>query len=263
MANLELTSLEFISKSQIQILESLMQIKTIDDLWKSNPEEICVKTELNRSDVQIWFEIIDLLRIPRINVQFAVLLNHIKINSAEELSYRSAIRILYKLEQLNETTYFKCSELPSLQMIETWIQYAKMLTRNSSNPHQILLISYPCINFNVATNLLRSGAATLTDFVEIFPEFSFKIAKKFGFSSRKYHSFLRLNSLILHSQINLIWAQHLLDAGFHSAQSIREISFSDFQTIFLDYFSDKIEKLELDLDKQANRIYQSFGGEMA
>ena len=89
-----------------------------------------------------WVEIIDLFRIPTMSAKEAEMLQAININSIEELSHRDPVMILNRLRRLDEDTYFIILDFPSVQKIESWIYYAKLMTRNI-----IIGYAYPLIAF--------------------------------------------------------------------------------------------------------------------
>ena len=159
-----LTQFETIGGAYAQKLQNKLKIRTVDDFLNHSIKEIHEKTEIDLDRLKEWLEVFDLYRIPNISPRQAELLRFANVNSVEELAHRQTIRIFYKLQEIDEKTFYIILQLPSFATIDNWIYYAKLMIKRMKTGANIPIILLPMVNFELASNLKKFDIFTVEDF---------------------------------------------------------------------------------------------------
>ncbi len=226
MVKFWLDDFETIGQTYSAILKDTLKITTIEELVKIPFNEIVEKTQIEETRIQQWFEIADLLQIPHLSIKNSELLRFAKINSVTELSHREAIRILYKFQYLDKNTYHIITKIPSLNLIETWINYAKLMTQRIMIGDNIPLICFPMINLDYSSNFQKHQIIMLRN-LEEFPKLD--LQKNIGMNPIDVDSFIQMKNLLKIDGIDIYLANLLMQAEL---SSIKELVKTDEKDIF-------------------------------
>ncbi|WP_371805725.1 DUF4332 domain-containing protein [Candidatus Lokiarchaeum ossiferum] len=219
-----LDGFETIGHIYAKILKDQLNITTIDELTAIPLEYIVDKTNIEEERIEQWLEIADLLRIPTMSIKNAELLLFAKINSVTELSHRQSIRILYKFQNLDKNTYHIIIKQPSLHQIESWINYAKLMTQRIKSGDNIPLVCFPMITLDHSSNFQKHQIVTLRDLKE-FPHLD--LQKNIGLSENKLKEFIQLRKLLDIDGIDIYIGNLLLQANITSTKQIIEMNEND------------------------------------
>ncbi len=107
----------------IETTEDLLRRCCTREGWERVADEIGLK---ERYVVRRWASMSDLMRVPGIMGQFAELLEFSDVNSVQDLASRDPVRLLEKLEEVNRREH-RVKEVPSLEMVISWIERAKSM----------------------------------------------------------------------------------------------------------------------------------------
>lgn len=219
MVKFTLGQFETIGPTYSKILAEKMDVKYVDDFFKFSIHEIVQKTQIDESRVQKFFEILELFKIPGMNIKNAELLNFININSIEELSHQEAMRIFYKLQELDKKTYLIVLELPTFSQINKWIYYAKVMTKRIKDGLNIPLILLPMMNMDYVSELAKYNIITIEDFI-----YRSNLIRNLRFKTKipkqVYESLIDFMSLVQIKGIDLYFAKIFYEAGIKNAKSL-------------------------------------------
>ncbi len=93
-------------------------------------QELAQKTGLNETMILKWVNMCDLFRIKGVAGQYAELLEAAGVDTVRELAQRNPENLFKTMSGLNEQKRL-VRQVPSLRMVEEWVQQAKTL------PHMI------------------------------------------------------------------------------------------------------------------------------
>jgi hypothetical protein len=176
--------------------------------------------------LQKWGQIFDLFRIPKVTPRSAEMLVNAEINSVQELSHRDPVQVWYKLKELDEASYFITIKEHSLGDIETWIRYAKLLTRRIKYGYDVPLITFPMMNLDYASELQKYKIWTIEDLesnVELLPTLNTRI----GMDAETFHEILGLCDLCKVYGIDILIARLLASVDIKSLEQFCALSTED------------------------------------
>jgi hypothetical protein len=212
---IKINEFESIGQEYAQILKKKMEIETIDDFGKYSIDEINKKTNIDIVRLQKWTDTLDLFQIPGVSAHEAELLYYANINSVKELSHRQAIRIFYKLREIDLETYFIILQLPTFAKIENWIYFAKLMTKRIKFGQNIPLIMLPMIKIDNASELKKYKIYTVEDFVQKSQIIS-KLRKRINMSRDEYQLLLNMIDFIKIQGVDLYFAIVIAEAGIET-----------------------------------------------
>lgn len=261
MVKFLLEGFETIGQIYAKILDEQLNISTIDELVAIPLHYIADKTKIEEDRIQQWLEIADLLRIPTMSIKNAELLLFAKINSVSELSHRQSIRILYKFQNLDKNSYHIIIKLPTLHQIESWINYAKLMTQRIKKGDNIPLVCFPMLTLDHSSNFQKHQIITLRDLKE-FPQLN--LQKNIGFTEKIFREFTQLRNLLDIDGIDLYIGNLLLQANITSIKELIEMDSSDILLRVQSIQVDEINPQELmSMEKikkiQTQTLYQKGG----
>ncbi len=182
--------------------------------------------EVTEAQLVEWSQVFDLFRIPKVSPRMAELLVHADINSVSELSHRDPVQVWYKIKELDETSYFIVIKSPALAEIESWVYYAKLMTRRIKYGYDAPLINLPMMNLDWASELQKYKIWTIEDLeanAAIFPS----LASRIGMPSDDFAELLGMCDLCKVKGVDLLIARMLALAGIKSLQQLRVLSAGD------------------------------------
>lgn len=216
-----LTQFETIGGVYAANLRKTMNIRTVDDFLEHSLEQIHQKTKIDMDRLEEWLEVFDLFRVPNITPRRAELLRFASINNVEELAHRQTIRVFYKLQEIDEKTYYIILQLPTFSEIDNWIYYAKLMVKRIKVGENIPIILLPMLNFENASGLKKFNIYTIEDFLNQEQNIT-GLRKKIGMSRKNYNDMKKIISLIQIDGIDLLTAKIMWKAGIESPQDILE-----------------------------------------
>jgi predicted flap endonuclease-1-like 5' DNA nuclease len=95
---------------------------------KKGRKELAEKSGISEKLILEWTNMIDLYRIKGVGSEYADLLEEAGVDTVAELAGRRADNLLKKMEEVNAQKKL-VRLLPSLKMVEKWIEQAKSLPR--------------------------------------------------------------------------------------------------------------------------------------
>jgi predicted XRE-type DNA-binding protein len=182
-----------------------------------------------------WSEILDLFSIPKVSPRMAELLVHAEINSVKELSHRDPVQVWYKIKDLDEQSYFIIIKAPSLTEIESWVYYARLMTRRIKTGYDVPLIRFPVMTLDYASELQKFKIWTIEDLESndtIVPTLSARI----GMPRTEFAELLGMCDLCRVDGTDVLLAQIFVLAGIKSLQQFRVLS--------VDEVSERIAKVK-------------------
>jgi len=216
-----------------KVLHDRFQIDDVDDFALAVYDGRLKKMQLKMTDemfnedlIQQWKEIMDLFRVPTISTRDAEILQTIGINSVEELAHQDPIGILKKMRNLTDKSFILIMQYPSIPRIETWIYYAKLMTRNISYGYGTPLICFfPLIKFAHAIKFQKLRIWTLEEFQIAYRKIP-DLRQHIGISQKDWVKILDIIDLIRVDGINLYIATVLYNCGIKSLpilQNLRDL----------------------------------------
>lgn len=179
--------------------------------------------EVTEAQLAEWSQVFELFRIPKVSPRMAELLVHADINSVSELSHRDPVQVWYKIKELDETSYFIVIKSPSLAEIESWVYYAKLMSRRIKNGYDIPLVNFSMMKLNWASELQKYKIWTIEDLeanAAIIPS----LASRIGMPSDKFAELLGMCDLCKITGVDFLIAELLALAGIKSLQQMRVLS---------------------------------------
>jgi len=216
-----LKEFENIGKEYADQLHKHLKIRSIDDFERFSLEEIHEKTNIDMQRLQQWADVIDLFHIPDLTAREAELLYFANINSVQELSHRQAIRIFYKLREIDLETYHIILQLPTFAKIEEWIKFAKLMTKRIKFGQNIPIIMLPVVEFDHASELKNFKIFTVEDFVQKGPMIA-NLRKKIGMSRKEYYILENTIEFIEIEGIDLYFANLFIQAEIEGTEDFVE-----------------------------------------
>jgi predicted flap endonuclease-1-like 5' DNA nuclease len=95
---------------------------------KKGRKELAEKSGISEKLILEWTNMIDLYRIKGVGSEYADLLEEAGVDTVAELAGRRADNLLKKMEEVNAQKKL-VRLLPSLKMVEKWVEQAKSLPR--------------------------------------------------------------------------------------------------------------------------------------
>ncbi|UYP46165.1 hypothetical protein NEF87_002450 [Candidatus Lokiarchaeum ossiferum] len=230
-----LKEFENIGKEYANQLQKQMKIRSIDDFEKFSLEEIHQQTKIDMERLKQWADVIDLYHIPDLTTREAELLYFANINSVQELSHRQAIRIFYKLREIDIETYHIILQLPTFQKIENWINFSKLMTKRIKFGQNIPIIMIPVVEFDHASELKNFKIFTVEDFVQKSPMIS-NLRKKIGMSRHNFHILENTIDFIKVEGIDLYFANLFLQVEIEGI--------NDFLSLNNDEILQKVKEIQ-------------------
>ncbi len=223
-----LKEFENIGKEYADQLQKQLKIRSIDDFEKYSLEEIHEKTKIDMQRLKQWADVIDLFHIPDLTAREAELLYFANINSVRELAHRQAIRIFYKLREIDLDTYHIILQLPTFAKIEDWIKFAKLMTKRIKFGQNIPIIMLPVVEFDHASELKNFKIFTVEDFVQKGPMIA-GLRKKIGMSRKQYRSLENAVGFIKIEGIDLYFANLFIQVGIEGTEEFIDM---DSEAVF-------------------------------
>jgi hypothetical protein len=200
----------------------LIQEKKIDHLKYRFEQE-----KLDTMLIDKWVEIIDLFRIPTMSAKEAEMLQAININSIEELSHRDPVMILNRLRRLDEDTYFIILDFPSVQKIESWIYYAKLMTRNIIIGYAYPLIAFfPLVKIENVKLFQRYQIWTVEDFMEKFKRFP-KLRQLVEMDRDDWNNLINFIDIVRVDGIQIYSTKLLIKSGIKTLNELKALKIDE------------------------------------
>ncbi len=237
-----LSQFETIGATYAEKLRKNMKINTVDEFLRYPIEEIQKKTSIDLDRLQEWLEVFDLFRIPNITPRQAELLRFANINTIDELAHRQTIRIFYKLQEIDEKTYYIILQLPTFAEIDNWVYYAKLMVKRIKVGDNIPIILLPMINFEIAAILKKFNIFTIEDFLNKELLIS-NLRSKLGLKRSIYKAMKQMITLIEINGIDLLLSKLLLKAGFETKDTLINTSDEEIHSLLK-------EMAELDTERK-------------
>lgn len=225
MITFRLDQFESIGENYAKQLEAI-GITTVDDFYNVPVDQIQAKTGIDPKRVQQWAEVLDLFRIPKLSSREAELLVYANVNSVRELSHRQAVRIYYKLKDIDEATYLIIIDLPTFRVIDEWIYYAKLLTKRIKTGLNIPLVKLPMIPLGAAAEFQKYQIITVEEFQIKLPLVK-GLRKKVDMTKKSWHAMIDFISLLEIDGIDVYFADVLTRAGILTATVLKNALATD------------------------------------
>ncbi|MHA1646844.1 MAG: DUF4332 domain-containing protein [Promethearchaeota archaeon] len=218
-----LSEFETIGYGYAQKLKSTLNIRTVDEFLQHNPEELQRKSDIDPQRINQWSDVLDLFRIPNLSPREAELLYNANINSVQELSHRQAIRIFYKLREIDKDTYYIILQFPTFATIENWIYFAKLMSTKIKYGQNIPIILLPMVNLQYAAAMKKYRIFTIEEFLQKTKHIkNFRSAIKM--KRFEYREMLEMIELIKIGGIDVHFAQILYQSGIKSTEHLLELT---------------------------------------
>jgi len=225
-----LVSFEGIGQKYAQILKKKLRIHSVDDFLTFSLKELHEKTQIDMERLKQWADVLDLFQIPNITPREAELLYFANINSVSELSHRQAVRIFYKLKEIDEDTYYIILQIPKFAEIEKWIFYAKLMTKRIKFGENVPLILCPMVNIDNASELKNFRIFTIEDFVQKYPLIP-NLRQKIHMKRRAFKDLLNMIQFIQVGGIDIYFAKILFLANIRRVEVLRSMEVDDILKI--------------------------------
>ncbi|MGC8838242.1 MAG: DUF4332 domain-containing protein [Anaerolineae bacterium] len=126
-----LLKVEGIGPVYAQTLRERAGIRTVEALLEAGAtpqgrKELEEKTGISGTLILEWVNLADLMRIKGVGEEYADLLEEAGVDTVRELQHRVPQNLWMKLREINEEKHL-VRRLPSLQMVEGWVEQAKHL----------------------------------------------------------------------------------------------------------------------------------------
>jgi hypothetical protein len=220
MVQYSLSRFEQIGLEYAKKLRQKLDINVVDDFFKYSVEEIHEKTEIEIKRIAQYADILDLFRIPQLSPKEAELLNYANINSVEELSHRQAVRIYYKLKEIDVQTYFIILQFPTFAKIDNWIYYAKIMTKRIKYGINIPLVLFPMITIDHVSELQKFQIWTAEDFELKAPLIS-KLRNRINMSKKTYNDLENMIEMVKIGGIDIYFAKVLNKAEIRTIEELK------------------------------------------
>ncbi len=130
MASYKITDIEGIGDVYAKKLDAV-NIRTVGSLLnkgctKKGRQDLAAATGIDESTVLKWVNIADLFRIKGIGSEYSELLERSGVDTVKELRNRKAENLHAKIVEINEA-HKLVRQLPSLKLVESWVETAKAL----------------------------------------------------------------------------------------------------------------------------------------
>ena len=130
MASYKITQIEGVGEVYAKKLEGV-NIKTVGALLKKGAtrqgrKELAEATGIDESTVLKWVNISDMFRVKGIGSEYSQLLEKAGVDTVKELRNRNAENLHAKMAEVNASSKL-VRQLPSLQLVQSWISAAKSL----------------------------------------------------------------------------------------------------------------------------------------
>jgi predicted flap endonuclease-1-like 5' DNA nuclease len=130
MANYKISDIEGIGPAYAEKLRSI-KIQTVNGLLekgatKSGRKEIAAATGIDETLILKWVNAADLYRVKGIGSEYSQLLEKAGVDTVKELRNRKAENLHAKIAEINASSKV-VRQLPSLAMVESWVETAKGL----------------------------------------------------------------------------------------------------------------------------------------
>ncbi|MHA1475140.1 MAG: DUF4332 domain-containing protein [Promethearchaeota archaeon] len=203
-------------------LRNTLKIKNVDDFLKYPIEFIHEKSGIEIKRLEQFSDLFDLYRVPNLTARETELLYYANINSVTELSHRQAIRIYYKLKNIDEETYFIILQLPTFAKIDEWIYFAKMLTKRIKIGLNIPIILFPMVSIRVASELKNYKIFTANDFIQKEPNIP-KIWRNINMRRRDYKKLKRMIDFVKIVGVDIYFAKIFQEAKIKDVNEFKEL----------------------------------------
>ena len=241
-----LESFEGIGKEYALQLKKKLRIHSVDDFLQYSLEELHEKTQIDMERLKQWADVLDLFQIPNITAREAELLYFANINSVQELSHRQAVRIFYKLKEIDEDTFYIILQIPKFAEIEKWIFYAKLMTKRIKFGENVPIILCPMVNIDNASELKNYRIFTIEDFVQKRPLIS-NLRQNINMKRKNYKNLLNMIKLIQVGGIDIYFAKIFFQA---------EIDIDDLQSLKVDEILEKVSTIQPHEEEVLEKITQ-------
>jgi predicted flap endonuclease-1-like 5' DNA nuclease len=126
-----IVDIEGIGLHYAEILKGKAGIRTIGRLLQacatpSGRQELAEKTGISPKLILEWANLADLMRIKGIGEEYSDLLEEAGVDTVKELKQRVPKNLLEKMTDINNDKNL-VRRLPSLRMVESWVEQAKRL----------------------------------------------------------------------------------------------------------------------------------------
>ena len=255
-----LTQFENIGGKYANILRKKMKIRTIDDFLSHSLKKINENTDIDLDRLEEWEEVFDLYRIPNLSPREAELLRYANINTVHELAHRQTIRIFYKLQEIDEKSYYIILQLPSFSEINLWVYYAKLMVKKIKNGENIPIILLPMVNFESATLLKKYNIFSIEDFLHKGHLIK-NLRKRVKINRKNYRKMIDLIEFIKVDGVDLSLAEIFLKNDMVNPKKFLNQSNSQIMSKFNEF--QQIEKQEVSglseelINKIRNQISQT------
>ena len=199
-----------------------LKIKNVDDFLKYPIEFIHEKSGIEIKRLEQFADLFDLYRVPNLTARETELLYNANINSVTELSHRQAIRIYYKLKNIDEETYFIILQLPTFAQIDEWIYFAKMLTKRIKIGLNIQIILFPMVSIRSASELKNYKIFTANDFILKEPNIP-KIWRLVNMRRKDYKNLKRMLDFVRIPGVDIYFAKIFHEAKIKDVNEFREL----------------------------------------
>ncbi len=218
----KLSRFETIGLEYAKKLQQKLDINVVDDFFKYSVEEITTKTGIEIKRISQYADILDLFRIPQLSPKEAELLNYANINSVEELSHRQAVRIYYKLKEIDVQTYFIILQFPTFAKIDQWIYYAKIMTKRIKYGINIPLVLFPMITIDHVSEMQKLQIWTAEDF-ELKAPLIPKLRNRINMSKKTYIDLSNMIEMVKIGGIDIYFAKVFDKAELRTPEEINRL----------------------------------------
>ena len=230
MAKCLLEAFESFGEESVRLLKEKLNVATVDDFLSYPLTEIREKTGIEMNRIQQWKQVLELFKIPQLSPREAELLFYVNINSIEELSHRQAIRIYYKLRDLDKNTYFIIIQFPTLAKIDKWIYYAKLMTKRIKNGLAVPLLKLPLMTVERASELQKLGIWTAGEFLNKIRVIK-DLRKRMKMGRKEWREFVDLLRFLEIDGIDAYFATTFFQAGIKSVEMLHSMTDENILTL--------------------------------
>lgn len=126
-----LSKIEGVGPVYAQTLREKAGIRTVEALLEAGAtpqgrKELEEKTGISGSLILEWVNLADLMRIKGVGEEYSDLLEEAGVDTVRELQHRVPQNLWKKMQEVNEEKHL-VRRLPSLRMVEDWVEQAKHL----------------------------------------------------------------------------------------------------------------------------------------
>ena len=232
-----------------------LKIKNVDDFLKYPIEFIHEKSGIELKRLEQFTDLFDLYRVPNLTARETELLYNANINSVTELSHRQAIRIYYKLKNIDEETYFIILQLPTFAQIDEWIYFAKMLTKRIKIGLNIPIILFPMVSIRSASELKNYKIFTANDFILKEPNIP-KIWHLVNMKRSEYKKLKRMINFVEIPGVDIYFAKIFQAAKIKDVNEFKELeadTILEMVKAVQDQEDSCIEKIDIEIIKEIKK----------